>query len=83
VEACFDYAQTCTACADACLGENQMVDLRSCISLNLDCAALCAATGAIASRRTRSDNDLLRTVLETCAEACRRCAAECARHAGH
>jgi hypothetical protein len=83
VEACFDCAQACTACADACLGEEAVADLRRCIRLNLDCAAMCSAAGDIASRRTHPNLALLRQVLETCAEACRICHAECARHAGH
>ena len=82
VEACFDCAQTCTACADACLGEEGLEDLRRCIRLNLDCAALCSAAGEIASRRTHPNLALLKQVLEVCAEACRICGAECARHAG-
>lgn len=28
VEACFDCVQVCTACADACLGEGMVVELR-------------------------------------------------------
>jgi hypothetical protein len=47
VEACFECAQCCTTCADACLGEDMVAELRACIRLNLDCAGICAATGAI------------------------------------
>lgn len=83
VEACFDCAQACTACADACLGEDMVADLRSCIRLNLDCADICAATGAIASRQTFTNEAVLGAALQACAEICRRCGAECHRHSEH
>jgi hypothetical protein len=82
VEELSDCAQICTACADACLGEPSVAELVQCIRLNLDCADVCRATGALASRRTGSNELVLRTMLEACAETCRLCAAECARHAG-
>ena len=81
IDACYDCAQTCTACADASLGEKSVSDLILCIRLNLDCADLCVATGAIASRRTGNNQAVLRRVIESCAEACRVCGEECARHA--
>lgn len=81
IEECYNCAQTCTACADACLAEEMVADLRQCIRLNLDCADICAATGAMASRRTGSNEQVLRTVIQACAEACRVCGAECRSHA--
>lgn len=81
IEECYACAQTCTACADACLGEETASDLRQCIRLNLDCADICIATGAMATRRSGSNIDVLRAVIQTCAEACQTCAAECDRHA--
>jgi hypothetical protein len=80
VEACFDCAQCCTACADACLGEDMVAELRACIRLNLDCAGICAATGAIASRQTFTNEAVLGVALEACAEICPACAAECRQH---
>jgi hypothetical protein len=56
-------------------------DLRQCIRLDLDCADICAVTGAIATRRTGSNEDLIRRVLQACELACRVCAEECERHA--
>lgn len=81
IEACFDCSQACTSCADACLAEDMVTQLRQCIRLNLDCADVCAATGALASRRTGSNEALLKTMLEACGLACRLCGAECSRHA--
>ena len=81
VEECYDCAQICLSCADACLAEPMVDELRQCIRLDLDCSDVCLATGALASRRTGSNEALLRRMLETCAGACRTCAEECERHA--
>jgi hypothetical protein len=81
IEACYGCAQACTSCADACLAEPMVAELRQCIRLNLDCADLCAASGAIASRRTGSNEEVIRQALQACATACRLCGEECGRHA--
>jgi hypothetical protein len=81
IELCYDCAQVCTVCADACLAEDAVKELAQCIRLNLDCADLCIATGALGSRRTGSNELVLRSMLEACAQACRVCGEECARHA--
>ena len=82
IEEAYSCAQTCTACADACLAESMVDQLRQCIRLNLDCADICAATGAMASRRTGSNPDVLRAAIQACEQACRKCGEECERHAG-
>ena len=81
IEESYACAQTCTSCADACLAEEMVADLRQCIRLNLDCAEICAATGAMASRRTGTNETVLAAAIKACAEACNRCAEECAMHA--
>jgi len=81
IEACFACAQSCVACVDACLAEPMVADLRQCIRLNQDCADLCDATGRLTSRRTGSNERILKQTIELCAEICGECAAECARHA--
>lgn len=81
IEACFDCEQACIACADACLGEETVQQLTQCIRLNLDCADACRAAGALASRRTGSNEMTLKTMLDACAVACRACGEECERHA--
>ena len=83
IEALFDCAQTCTTCADACLAEDDVVDLRECIRICLDCADVCTGMGRIVSRRAGSDAPALKLLLESCAEICRACAEECDRHAAH
>ncbi|CUT13503.1 Ferredoxin [Bradyrhizobium sp.] len=81
IEECYSCAQTCTSCADACLAEDNVKSLTQCIRLNLDCADICDITGRISSRRTGSDEEVIRRMLDTCAAACRLCAEECEKHA--
>lgn len=66
---------------DACLGEEMVAKLTQCIRLNLDCADVCAATGSVASRRTGSNEEVIRRMLDACATACRACGDECEKHA--
>ncbi|CAL1239985.1 four-helix bundle copper-binding protein [Candidatus Methylocalor cossyra] len=82
-EALFDCEESCTACADACLGEEMVQSLRRCIRICLDCADSCAATHRLVLRQTESDSTVLRRQLEACATICRLCAEECERHATH
>jgi hypothetical protein len=81
IEDCYDCAQTCTACADACLGESMVQQMIQCIRTCLDCADVCVTMGALATRRTGSNTALLTNMLEVCEGACRICARECERHA--
>ena len=83
IDACYECAQTCTACADDCLSEDNVSELIKCIRLNQDCADLCVAAGRIVSRQTEYDANVTRAALEACAQACRACGDECARHADH
>jgi hypothetical protein len=83
IETCADCAASCTVCADACLGEEMVAELRRCIRLCLDCAEICRVTGAIAARYAGAEETDIRTILRTCVEACRRSAEECDKHAPH
>jgi hypothetical protein len=80
---CLDCGASCTACADACLGESELAELRGCVRLNLDCADACEATGRIVTRQTSPDLRLIKATVEACSVACRACAEECDRHAAH
>ena len=81
IDAAYECAQACTSCADACLAEEMVAELRQCIRLNLDCADVCSATATVASRMTGSNEEVVRKMLEACARACRLCGDECERHA--
>jgi hypothetical protein len=73
----------CRICSDACLHEEEVADLRSCIERNNACAQACdAALAALAAGAAHPDETLL-AVLEACAVACGACARECDTHAGH
>ena len=75
--------ETCTICADACLGELGHIEtFRHCITASLDCADVCGATMSVVLRRTASPDDLVHAQLHACVLACQRCAEECAEHAG-
>lgn len=78
---CFNCAEICTSCADACLSEDMIAELRKCIRLNLDCADICDATGRVLTRQTEYDAPTSKAQLQACAEVCRTCAEECERHA--
>ena len=81
VESAFDCVQVCTSCADACLSEEMVADLRHCIRLDLDCADVCEATARVFSRQTQPEMTLLKAQLEACATACKLCGDECEQHA--
>lgn len=81
IDAAVTCSQACTACADACLSEDMVADLRACIRLNLDCADICSATVRILSRHTGDSVDVTRAQLEACIAACRACGNECVQHA--
>jgi hypothetical protein len=81
IDAAHACAQTCTSCADACLAEEMVSHLRQCIRLNLDCADVCGVTATIGTRRTGSDEIVIRKLLDACVVACRLCGEECRRHA--
>jgi hypothetical protein len=83
IEEAVACAQTCTVCADACLAEDDVAELRRCIGLNLDCADVCDTTARVLSRAGSSDFELTRSVLLACIQACRSCGGECERHAEH
>lgn len=82
IEELIACAQTCTACADACLGEKEhLSELRRCIRLNLDCADICETTARVLTRQVAFEPAVARRLLEACAEACRACGEECQQHA--
>ena len=79
-----ECAAVCGLCADACLHEVDVQELRTCIRLNQDCATVCNATAQVLTRRSESTTDTaLIEQLRACALTCEACSQECARHAGH
>ncbi len=76
-----ECAQTCAMCADACLAEEMVAELRRCIRLNLDCADICRATASVIGRQVAPDGVTVRALLEACRAACTTCGNECESHA--
>lgn len=75
-------AETCIACADACLGEPEHLEhLRRCIRLDLDCADICQATARVLGRQTETAGEVVHAQLHACIVACQACADECESHA--
>lgn len=73
-------ATICTSCADACVAEEKVAEMRQCIRFCLDCADVCAATTSVATRRTGQNVTVIRAMLEVCIKACEACAQECEKH---
>lgn len=82
VDLLMQCATVCTSCADACLAEEEVADLRHCIRLDLDCADLCRTAASLLARQGRSDPSILRATIEACIVACRACGEECETHGG-
>jgi hypothetical protein len=82
IEALADCAQACTADTDDDLSEPNVAEMVTCIQFCLDCADVCTATAAVASRQREELNPAVVTpLLESCAAICNGCARECERHA--
>jgi hypothetical protein len=69
----------CEHCATACLQEQDVQMMARCISLDRDCADVCALTARLVARGSEHAAHLLRE----CAEICRLCAEECEKHGAH
>ena len=81
LDALAECRSVCLLCADACLAEDDVASMVQCIRLDLDCAAVCEATASVLTRR--SDEAVVRQLVETCRTACGACAEECERHGEH
>lgn len=77
-----ECAAACTACADACLAEDMVSELRTCIRLDLNCATISAATATVLGRVAEQSEPVVRAQLAACIAACRECGDVCASHAG-
>jgi hypothetical protein len=81
VTECGHCAMACTACADACLAEPNVAELRNCISLDQTCADICLTVCRVLCRVADVGIDLSASLLEVCMQICGACAEECERHA--
>ena len=70
---------SCEHCATACLSEQDVQMMARCISLDRDCADICALTARFLARGSEHAQHLLRE----CAEICKACGDECEKHGAH
>jgi hypothetical protein len=83
VMAALECAAHCLSCADACLAEDGVAELRQCIRTDEDCAQVCLTAAGVLVRQTETRPETLRPLLEACIAHCEACAAECEGHADH
>jgi hypothetical protein len=67
---------SCEHCATACLQEEDVKMMVRCISLDRDCADICALTARYVAR----GSEHAQHILSECAEICKACGDECAKH---
>ncbi|MFB9865610.1 four-helix bundle copper-binding protein [Rufibacter immobilis] len=77
IQALTACAASCDHCFDACLQEQDVKMMEGCIRLDRDCADICKLTASALARNSSE----ARTFLQACAEICRACGDECAKHA--
>jgi len=77
IEACNASAVACSHCAMECLKEEKVAEMKECIQLDLECAALCRSAAELMSLGSEYGPQLCRI----CADACSGCADECEKHA--
>jgi hypothetical protein len=76
IKACYDCAKACNHCAASCLKEQDIKAMTRFIALDLDCAQTCELAAALMVRASESS----KRICTTCAEICKLCGQECARH---
>jgi hypothetical protein len=76
IEACNQCADACNHCATACLQEADVKALARCITLDIDCAAICQLAAAYMAR----NSEQAQAVCALCADICDTCGEECAKH---
>ncbi len=84
INACTDALlaciEACTICADGCLAEPRVDQMRRCIRANQDCADICTASMRLIVRQTETIAEMVRQQVHASVFACQLCAEECERH---
>lgn len=76
IEACQLCAAICHHCAVSCLAEENVAMMTRCIQLDMECAAICAATAQVLSMAGTQGKEMAMI----CAQICDNCSMECAKH---
>ncbi len=76
IEALHDCAATCDHCYSSSFQEQDIKMMARCIQLDRDCAEICKLTASALAR----GSEAAKTFLQACADICKACGEECARH---
>lgn len=76
IDACMECSIECIHCANACLDEKDVQNLRRCIRLNLECADMCI----LASKMMAAGSEFANEICNMCAKVCQACGEECGSH---
>jgi hypothetical protein len=76
IDTCNDCATACDHCASSCLSESDVQRMTQCISLDIECAAICRAAAASMAR----GSEFAQAICGVCADICEACAVECEQH---
>jgi hypothetical protein len=76
IEACLKCVAACNHCASSCLKEQDVAMMARCVQLDMECAAICAATAQLMSMGSQYALQLV----SICANICRECTDECGMH---
>ena len=66
----------CENCANACLEESNVAEMKYCIRLDRDCVDICALTLRLLVRDSRYTD----RAIDLCMDACHACEQECSLH---
>ncbi len=83
IDRIYECAKACTACADACLGEDDPKAQATCITSCQNCADVCFTTAKALSRVTGFNPETAQVLVAACEQICRICSEECESHAAH
>lgn len=76
IQACNACADACDHCSVSCLDESNIAHMVRCITLDMDCAALCRLAAGYMARGSEN----ISTICQACADICNACADECEKH---
>jgi len=76
IEACFSCSASCEQCATECLEENELKTMSACITLNRECALVCASAAQLMAIGSENATALC----HACINLCGACAEECEKH---
>ena len=76
LDACYRCASACDDCTAACLEEDNLTMLATCIRLDIQCAAVCR----LLALYLHHDSQFIPALAKLCRSVCQSCAEECAQH---